>query len=151
MWIWFSWMRAQIDDETDTGSPPPPASPSAPPPPPPPDAAGGGGGGGADGEAGGGGLHVSANGLLFASAAARPGLLPRLLREILETRFMVKRAMKRVPAGSPLHRTLNSQQFALKLIANVTYGYASASFSGRMPNVHLADAIVQARLPPPSL
>ena len=51
--------------------------------------------------------------------------------------------MKRVPVDSPLHRTLNSQQFALKLIANVTYGYASASFSGRMPNVHLADAIVQ--------
>ena len=138
----------------------------------------GGGGEGGEGGEGRGGVHVSANGLLFASAAARPGLLPRLLREILETRFMVcpivatatyilvqpltapppaaphlqphtymmpqvKRAMKRVPAGSPLHRTLNSQQFALKLIANVTYGYASASFSGRMPNVHLADAIVQ--------
>ena len=135
------------------------------------------GGEGGEGDEGRGGVHVSANGLLFASAAARPGLLPRLLREILETRFMVcpivatapytpvqplrptyspslaacpsltppqvKRAMKRVPAGSPLHRTLNSQQFALKLIANVTYGYASASFSGRMPNVHLADAIVQ--------
>ena len=58
-------------------------------------AAGGGGGedGGGEGGEGGegrGGVHVSANGLLFASAAARPGLLPRLLREILETRFMAR-------------------------------------------------------------
>jgi hypothetical protein len=45
------------------------------------------GGGGGEGR---GGVHVSANGLLFASAAARPGLLPRLLREILETRFMAR-------------------------------------------------------------
>lgn len=89
------------------------------------------------------GLHASPNGLLFASASTRPGVLPRLLREILETRFMVKRAMKQVPVGSALHRTLNARQFGLKLIANVTYGYTSASFSGRMPSVHLADAIVQ--------
>ena len=70
----------------------------------------------------------------------RRTVLPRLLREILETRFMVKRAMKQVPVSSPLHRTLNARQFGLKLIANVTYGYTSASFSGRMPNVHIADA-----------
>lgn len=89
------------------------------------------------------GLHAAPNGMLFTSKASRPGILPRLLREILETRFMVKRAMKQVPVGSALHRTLNARQFGLKLIANVTYGYTSASFSGRMPSVHLADAIVQ--------
>ncbi|KAA8499335.1 DNA polymerase zeta catalytic subunit [Porphyridium purpureum] len=38
---------------------------------------------------------------------------------------------------------LNARQFGLKMIANVTYGYASASFSGRMPSAPLADAIVQ--------
>ena len=89
------------------------------------------------------GVHAAPNGVLFTSATSRPGILPRLLREILETRFMVKRAMKQVPVGSALHRTLNARQFGLKLIANVTYGYTSASFSGRMPNVHIADAIVQ--------
>lgn len=31
---------------------------------------------------------------------------------------------------------------ALKYISNFTYGYTSASFSGRMPNVDIADAIV---------
>jgi DNA polymerase elongation subunit (family B) len=31
----------------------------------------------------------------------------------------------------------------LKFISNVTYGYTSASFSGRMPSVEIADSIVQ--------
>ena len=51
--------------------------------------------------------------------------------------------MKGVGSHTLLHRTLNSRQFGLKLLANVTYGYTSASFSGRMPCVHLADAIVE--------
>lgn len=46
-----------------------------------------------------------------------------------------------------LQRCLNARQFALKLIANVSYGYTSASFSGRMPCAELADAIVQVRGP----
>ena len=45
-----------------------------------------------------------------------------------------------------LQRALNARQFGLKLIANVTYGYASASFSGRMPMAELADSIVQVRV-----
>jgi len=31
----------------------------------------------------------------------------------------------------------------LKYIANVTYGYTGATFSGRMPAVEIADSIVQ--------
>jgi hypothetical protein len=50
------------------------------------------------------GLHASPNGFLFTTARTRRGVLPRLLTEILETRFMVKRAMKQVPVGSALHR-----------------------------------------------
>lgn len=38
---------------------------------------------------------------------------------------------------------MNNKQLALKLLANVTYGYTSASFSGRMPCSDLADSIVQ--------
>ena len=38
---------------------------------------------------------------------------------------------------------MEARQLGLKLIANVTYGYAGASFSGRMPCVDIADAIVQ--------
>lgn len=52
-----------------------------------------------------------------------------------------------------LQRCLNARQFGLKMIANVSYGYTSASFSGRMPFAELADAIVQVRSPvqPPML
>jgi len=42
-----------------------------------------------------------------------------------------------------LQRILDSRQFGLKMISNVTYGYTSASFSGRMPFAELADTIVQ--------
>jgi DNA polymerase zeta len=39
-------------------------------------------------------------------------------------------------------RLLDARQLGLKLIANVTYGYTAANFSGRMPCVDIADSIV---------
>ncbi len=44
-----------------------------------------------------------------------------------------------------VQRVMNARQFGLKLIANVTYGYTSAGFSGRMPMAEIADSIVQVR------
>ncbi|KAI3909099.1 hypothetical protein MKW92_026579 [Papaver armeniacum] len=74
----------------------------------------------------------------------RKGVLPRLLEEILSTRIMVKQAMKKLtPSQQVLSRIFNARQLALKLIANVTYGYTAAGFSGRMPCAELADSIVQ--------
>ena len=69
-----------------------------------------------------------------------------MLEEILETRVMVKTAMKNnnkneIP-NKALNRKLDARQLGLKLISNVTYGYTSASFSGRMPCVDIADSIV---------
>ena len=89
-------------------------------------------------------LVVAPNGVAYAPASARPGVIPRLLREILATRVMVKAGMKRAGANARvLQRVLNARQFGLKLIANVTYGYTAAGFSGRMPCAELADSIVQ--------
>ena len=42
-----------------------------------------------------------------------------------------------------LERILDARQLSLKFIANVTYGYTGATFSGRMPAVEIADSIVQ--------
>jgi DNA polymerase zeta len=42
-----------------------------------------------------------------------------------------------------LRKILDARQLGLKYIANVTYGYTSATFSGRMPAVEIADSIVQ--------
>ena len=67
-----------------------------------------------------------------------------MLDEILRTRIMVKQGMKHVGEGEEaMYRLMNSRQLGLKLIANVTYGYTSASFSGRMPCIDIADSIVQ--------
>jgi DNA polymerase zeta len=91
------------------------------------------------------GGFLAPNGALFAPWAHRAGVLPTLLRDILETRLMVKRALKRgeVRDDPVASRVFDARQLALKLIANVTYGYTAAGFSGRMPCAEIADAIVQ--------
>ncbi|KAL0005947.1 hypothetical protein SO802_013508 [Lithocarpus litseifolius] len=66
-------------------------------------------------------ILLTPNGVMYVSSKVRKGLMPCLLEEILSTRIML----------------------ALKLIANVTYGYTAAGFSGRMPCAELADSIVQ--------
>jgi DNA polymerase zeta len=89
--------------------------------------------------------YISPNGVVFAPWTNRRGILPRMLQEILDTRIMIKSTMKRpdVKRDPLLSRVLHARQFALKMIANVTYGYAAAGYSGRMPCAEIADAIVQ--------
>lgn len=41
-----------------------------------------------------------------------------------------------------MKRLLDARQLGLKLVANVTYGYTAANWSGRMPCEEVADAIV---------
>ncbi|GAB2211577.1 hypothetical protein Drorol1_Dr00024896 [Drosera rotundifolia] len=89
-------------------------------------------------------ILVTPNGVMFVPSKVRKGVIPRLLEEILSTRIMVKQAMKRLaPSQQILQRIFNARQLALKLIANVTYGYTAAGFSGRMPCAEIADSIVQ--------
>ena len=66
-----------------------------------------------------------------------------MLSELLDTRVMVKASMKLIKNDKALTRVYNARQLGLKLLANVTYGYTSATFSGRMPCAEIADAIVQ--------
>lgn len=105
---------------------------------------------------------VTPNGMIFVKPAVRKSLLAKMLGEILETRVMVKYAMKAArgdKVGSRLSgvqtclilpvfaqsllQLLNARQLGLKLMANVTYGYTSATYSGRMPCIEVADSIVQ--------
>uniref|UniRef100_A0AAR2L5Y1 DNA polymerase zeta catalytic subunit n=1 Tax=Pygocentrus nattereri TaxID=42514 RepID=A0AAR2L5Y1_PYGNA len=87
-------------------------------------------------------ITVSPNGVAYVKASVRKGVLPRMLEEILQTRLMVKGAMKSYRDDKALQRLLNARQLGLKLIANVTFGYTSANFSGRMPSVEVGDSIV---------
>ncbi|KAM5476878.1 DNA polymerase zeta [Microsporum audouinii] len=88
-------------------------------------------------------INIAPNGIIYAKQDVRKSLLAKMLTEILETRVMIKNGMKEDKDDKPLQRLLNNRQLALKLIANVTYGYTSASFSGRMPCSEIADSIVQ--------
>lgn len=88
-------------------------------------------------------VNIAPNGIMYAKSEIRKSLLAKMLSEILETRVMVKSGMKVDKDDKTLQRLLNNRQLALKLIANVTYGYTSASFSGRMPCSEIADSIVQ--------
>lgn len=83
----------------------------------------------------------------------------RLLEDLLFTRMLIKTEMKRTSKEmaaaaegnkskkaklvlKTLQRKLDTCQLGLKLIANVTYGYTSANYTGRMPCVEVADSIV---------
>jgi DNA polymerase zeta len=88
-------------------------------------------------------INISPNGLVYVRPEIRRSLLAKMLAEILETRVMVKSGMKQDKDDQILQKLLHNRQLALKLIANVTYGYTSASFSGRMPCAEIADSIVQ--------
>ncbi|BGP59076.1 hypothetical protein NBRC10512_007351 [Rhodotorula toruloides] len=88
-------------------------------------------------------ITISPNGMMFVKPRIRKSLLAKMLSELLDTRVMVKSSMKGVEGDKALTKLLNARQLALKFLANVTYGYTSATFSGRMPAVEIADAIVQ--------
>ncbi|KAF1365689.1 DNA polymeras-like protein zeta catalytic subunit [Lizonia empirigonia] len=88
-------------------------------------------------------INIAPDGMMYVKPEMRKSLLAKMLGEILETRVMVKSGMKQDKDDKTLQQLLNNRQLALKLLANVTYGYTSASFSGRMPCSEIADSIVQ--------
>ncbi|KAJ3606662.1 hypothetical protein NHX12_026181 [Muraenolepis orangiensis] len=79
---------------------------------------------------------------LSSASSVRKGVLPSMLEEILRTRVMVKGTMKTYAQDKALLRLLHARQLGLKLIANVTFGYTAANYSGRMPCVEVGDSIV---------
>ncbi|SCU95819.1 LAMI_0F03928g1_1 [Lachancea mirantina] len=89
-------------------------------------------------------IRVSPNGSIFVKSDVRRSMLSKMLNDILDTRFLVKSTMSDLKGkNDTISKLLNNKQVALKLLANVTYGYTSASFSGRMPCSDIADSIVQ--------
>ena len=68
--------------------------------------------------------------------------------EMLTTRSMLKKVSKEYrqhfhEVSPATLRKIDAMQMALKYVANVTYGYTSATFSGRCAMPVLADAIVE--------
>lgn len=88
-------------------------------------------------------INIPPNGIMYAKQDVHQSLLAKMLTKILETRVLVKTGKNADKDDKLLQRLLNNHKLALKLIANVTFGYTSASFSGRMPCSEIADSIVQ--------
>lgn len=101
---------------------------------------------------------ISPCGAVFVPKSVRQGVLPEFLEDLLTARITLKASLKKTkaylekqridpnfnkPYLSPsLVETLDNKQLAVKLLANVTYGYTAAGFSGRMPMTEIADSIV---------
>ncbi|GKY98374.1 hypothetical protein MPSEU_000795000 [Mayamaea pseudoterrestris] len=92
--------------------------------------------------------YIAPTGDIYVSETVVKGVLPQVLDEMLTTRAMLKRAAKLYKRNvkdlpSAVLRQLEARQLALKYVANVTYGYTSATFSGRCAMPLLADTIVE--------
>ena len=89
-------------------------------------------------------INIAANSCMFLDASMRDGIIPSMLRTILRTRAVVNAAKKIADreGDNVQSRILDARQQGLKLLANVTYGYTAATWTGRMPCADIADAIV---------
>jgi DNA polymerase elongation subunit (family B) len=53
----------------------------------------------------------------------REGFVPSVLKEIIQKRADLKKKLKTIPKDSFEYKVLDNRQYALKIIANATYGY----------------------------
>ena len=87
---------------------------------------------------------VAPNGEVFVPHPVHAGCFPSMLRRILAYRIKANAIKRKVSEKTEnrLYEKLDRFQRGLKNLANVSYGYTSAYYSGRLPCVELADAIV---------
>lgn len=85
---------------------------------------------------------IAPNNVAYVRKNVHEGILPRILHEFLLTRVMIKKSTACYRQNEAILKLLDAKSNSLKLFMNVVYGYAGASFSGRMPSVDLADSIV---------
>ncbi|KPM03599.1 DNA polymerase-like protein [Sarcoptes scabiei] len=101
---------------------------------------------------------MAPNEVLYVKPSIRKGMLPKMLEEVLNARILIKNELKFIQERlqsetqpisritekrlKALKRQLDILQLGLKYIANFTYGYTSANFTGRMPCIEIADSIV---------
>lgn len=75
----------------------------------------------------------------FIKKSKRPGLLPEILKELLDARKVAKKDMK--AATDPLRKAvLNGRQLALKISANSVYGFTGATV-GQLPCLAISSSV----------
>ncbi len=83
--------------------------------------------------------HTSPVGAKFVEPDVRKGVIPHILGELLETRFAIKKAMKK-EKDKKRHDFLNAKQLAIKIMANSFYGYMGYVRS-RLYKIDIANSI----------
>jgi DNA polymerase I len=74
----------------------------------------------------------------FVSPQVSPGIMPAVLRELLEERTATKNLMKK--AGEEERRFLDAKQYAMKILLNSFYGYSGYA-RARLYSLALANAV----------
>jgi DNA polymerase I len=74
----------------------------------------------------------------FVSSQVSPGIMPGVLRELLDQRTQTKRLMKK--AGDEERRFLDAKQYAMKILLNSFYGYSGYA-RARLYSLALANAV----------
>jgi DNA polymerase I len=85
-----------------------------------------------------GGTIVAPSGGRFVSPQVYAGIMPQLLKELLDQRTETKRLMK--GAGEEERRFLDAKQYALKILLNSFYGYSGYA-RARLYSLALANAV----------
>ncbi len=83
--------------------------------------------------------HESPVGFRFVKESVRPGIIPRILDDILSLRFKLKAQLKEITDPDE-YRYVNAYQIALKIMANSFYGY-TGYIRARLYMIQVASSI----------
>jgi DNA polymerase I len=81
---------------------------------------------------------IAPSGGNFVSLEISPGIVPQVLRELLDQRTETKKLMKK--AGEDERRFLDAKQYAMKILLNSFYGYSGYA-RARLYSLALANAV----------
>ncbi len=84
------------------------------------------------------GIITAPSGGKFVSSDVSPGIMPAVLRELLDERTKTKKQMK--TAGDGERRFLDAKQYAMKILLNSFYGYSGYA-RARLYSLALANAV----------
>ena len=84
--------------------------------------------------------HIAPNGEAFLAENQREGLVPQILKNLLEVRAKVRAEAKKFDPNSDKAKGYNGRQKGIKVVANSMYGLFGAT-NGRLPCLEVSSAV----------